>query len=85
MECCLGSIFSPFRGILGFSQMLPESGACGFWVYSAEPVKLVFAFGVDRCRTLGLKRMVSELPGAKLTWFTAWSYMFIFALKNKEI
>lgn len=29
--------------------------------------------------------MVSELPGAKLTWFTAWSYMFVFALKNKEI
>lgn len=49
MECCLGSIFSPFGGILGFLQMLLGSGgAYGFRVYSAEPVKLVFAFGVGR-------------------------------------
>lgn len=57
MECCLHNTPLLFGWVLEFSHTLPRkehSGAGGlwFWVYSAEPVKLVFAFGVDGCGLL---------------------------------
>lgn len=57
MECCLGNTPLLFGWVLEFSHILPRKehsgvGGLWFWVYSAEPVKLVFAFGMDGCGIL---------------------------------
>lgn len=57
LESCLGNTFSHF-GNFGFFadtfwKRAPMSETCGFGVYSAQPVKLVFAFWVDAYRKSG--------------------------------